>query len=153
MVKERPVRVIVLLLSLVTLTSCATVSLQLYEGPQRPDSDVSIVRLWGPGGIVQKIDGKDAGVRGTESHAYLLPGDHTFELKLMRIQAYHVLCGALCDAIFNKPRTVTARTEAGHAYTFNTLNDEAVTLVIEDKGTSYDPLCLDPRRYREGKDC
>ena len=39
MVNERPVRVIALLLTLVTLTTCATVSLQLYDGPPRPDSD------------------------------------------------------------------------------------------------------------------
>jgi enoyl-CoA hydratase/carnithine racemase len=108
MVNERPVRVIALLLSLVTLTSCATVSLQLYDGPQRPNSDVSIVRLWGPGGIVQKIDGKDAGVRGTESHAYLLRGDHTFELKLMRIQADHVLCGGY-DPLCLDPRRAIER--------------------------------------------
>jgi len=86
MVNERPVRVIALRLTLVTLTACATVSLQLYDGPPRP-------------------------------------------------------------------RVVAARTEAGHAYTFKTLDDEAVTVVMEDKGVSYDPLCLDPRRYREGNNC
>ena len=146
-------KALALLLPSLMLASCATVSLQMYGGPPKPESEISIVRLWGQAGIVQKIDGKEAGVKGTESHAYLLPGDHTFEIKLIRIQGYHILCGALCDSIFNTPRVVKARTEGGHSYTFKALNDEAVTIVIEDKGTAWDPLCLDPRRYRDGKDC
>ena len=146
-------RVIALLLAMIALTSCATVSLQLYDGPPRPESEVSVVRLWGPAVIVQKVDGKDAGVRGTESHAYLLPGDHRFQIKIMRIRGYHFLCGALCDSIFNTPKIIVARTEAGRTYTVKFLNDEAGNVILEDRGTSYDPLCLDPRRYREGKNC
>jgi hypothetical protein len=61
--------------------------------------------------IVQKVDGKDAGVRGTESHAYVLPGELTF------------------------------------------LNEDQGNVVLEDRGTSYDPVCLDPRNYRDGKNC
>lgn len=94
----------------------------MYDGPPKPDSEKSIVRLLGQAGIVQKIDGKEAGVKGIESHAYLLPGDHTFEIKMMRIQDYHILCGALCDSIFNRPRVVRARTEGGHSYAFKALN-------------------------------
>ena len=146
-------KVIVLLLAVLLLTSCATISLQLYDGPPKSDSEVSIVRLWGPSVIVTTIDGKDAGVRGTESHAYLLPGEHTFEVKLIRILGYHLLCGALCDWIFNKPRIVKANTEAGHTYTVKFLNDEAGNVAIEDRGVSYDRLCLDPRQFREGKNC
>ena len=141
------------LLVAAALGGCATVALQLYDGPPRPAADVSTVRLWGPGVIVQKVDGKDAGVKGTESHAYLLPGEHTFEVKLVRIRGYHLLCGILCDAIFNKPKVVTGRTEAGHSYTFRFVNDEAGSVAFEDKGANYDPVCLDPRNYRDGKNC
>jgi hypothetical protein len=141
-----------LLLAIVT-SSCAVVSLKMYEGPPKPDAEVSIVRLWGPAVIVQKIDGKDAGVRGTESHAYVLPGDHEFEVKLIRIRGYHLLCGALCDAIFNKPKIVKGATQPGHTYTLKLLNDEQGNVVLDDRGTSYDPVCLEPRNYRDGKNC
>lgn len=70
-----------------------------------------------------------------------------------RIRGYHLLCGALCDAIFNKPKIVKGPTQAGHTYTLTFLNDEQGNVVLEDRGTSYDPVCLDPRNYRDGKNC
>ena len=141
-----------LLLAMVS-TSCGTIALQMYEGPPKPEAEVSIVRLWGPAVLVQKIDGKDALVRGTESHAYLLPGEHTFQIKRMKILGMNLLCGMLCDAIFNAPTTLTARTEPGRVYTFKFMNDEVGSVVIEHRGPDYDRVCLDPRRYRDGKNC
>jgi len=146
-------RTVGLLLAMSLLTSCAVEALKMYDGPPKLDTDVSILRLWGPGVMVLKVDGKDAMVKGTEGHAYLLPGDHTLEVKLVKLAGYNLLCGALCDSIFNRPKTVETSTQAGRSYTVRYVDDAAGTIAIDDKGTNYDPLCLDPRRYREGKNC
>jgi len=154
----RPRVLTVALLAL--LAGCAEISYQGYSGTPRPDSELAIVRLWtptttnvfsSPGLLMKEIDGHAAGEVGRTSHAYLLPGDHEFQVGFIQVRAYNLLCGALCDAIFNKPRTFKATVEAGHTYLLKYVDDEKGTVVLEDKGTKYDPRCLKAREFREAK--
>ena len=55
-------------------------------------------------------------------------------LTFIQVKAYNLLCGALCDSIFNKPRTFKARVEAGRTYVLKYVDDEKGTVVLEDKG-------------------
>ena len=144
------------------ISGCAEVALREYSGPPKADADVAIVRLWtpttttifqSPGLLVEKIDGKPVESYGRASHAYVLPGDHEFQIHLVKIRAYNLLCGALCDAIFNKPQFVKARTEAGHTYTFRYVNDEKGAIALDDRGTRYDPRCLRAREFKDGIGC
>ena len=145
-------------LIVVFLAGCAEVSYQSYSGTPKPDSEVATVRLWtptttnvftSPGLLMKEIDGRPAGDVGRASHAYLLPGEHEFQVTFIQVKAYNLLCGALCDSIFNKPRTFKARVEAGRTYVLKYVDDEKGTVVLEDKGTSYDPRCLRAREYKE----
>ncbi len=144
------------------LSGCAELSLQQYDGPAKPDSEVSIIRLWtpttttifdSPGLIVEKIDGKDAGSNGRTSHAYVLPGEHELQIHLIKIHGYNLLCGALCDAIFNKPQFIKTATQAGHTYTVRYVNDEKGSVVLDDRGERYDPVCLRARTFKDGQNC
>src|SRR5438046_5034024 len=80
---------IAMLVMAMLVAGCAEITFQQYPGPVRPDADVSIVRLWTartknifvtPGLIVEKIDGVEAGSVGRTSHAYVLPGEHEFQV-------------------------------------------------------------------------
>jgi len=133
--------------ALLSIAGCATISEHMYEGSPKPESEVSTIRTWGNAVLLEKVDGKPLQSPTRESHLYILPGDHDFQLHVMKIQAYHLLCGALCDAIFNKPHFVRATTLPGHTYTFRFLNDEQGNVAIEDRGEHYDPYCLEPRSY------
>ncbi len=146
------------LFSLLTLSlvACAEVPYQGYSGAPKPETEVAVVRLWtptttdvftSPGLIMRQIDGSAAGDVGRASHAYLLPGEHEFEVSFIQIKAYNLLCGALCDAIFNKPRTFLASVEAGRIYLLKYVNDDKGTVVLEDKGSNYDKSCLKAREY------
>lgn len=143
---------IVTLLLLVLLGGCAEVSYQAYSGNPRPYSELAIVRKWtptttnvftSPGLPMKSIDGRPAGDVGRTSHAHLLPGEHELNL----------LCGALCDAMFDKPRTFKTSVEAGRTYLLKYVDDEKGTVVLEDKGTNYDPRCLKAREFRDVKTC
>jgi len=138
------------------LVACAEVAYQGYAGTLKPETEVAIVRLWtpsttslftSPGLRVGRIDGLPAGDAGTTSHAYLLPGEHEFEVSFIQIKAYNLLCGALCDAIFNKPRTFRASVQPGRVYLLKYVNDDKGTVVLEDKGSNYDKSCLKAREY------
>src|SRR5213593_3525981 len=102
-------RIAVIVTAMVILAGCAEISFQQYAGTPKPDAEVSIVRLWtpttrsifvSPGLIAEKIDGVEAGSVGRTSHAYLLPGEHEFQVRFI-----------------NKPKIVKATTLPGHAYT------------------------------------
>lgn len=147
-------------LLVLVLAGCAEISYQGYSGTPKPDSDVAIVRLWtpsttnvftSPGLIVNEIDGRPAGDVGRTSHAYLLPGEHEFQVRFIQVKAYHLLCGALCNAIFNKPRTFKATVEAGQIYLLKYINDEKGTVVLEDKGPDYDRRCLKAREFKDAQ--
>jgi hypothetical protein len=149
-------------LLLVLLGGCAEVSYQGYSGSPRPDAELAIVRMWtptttnvftSPGLLMKSIDGRPAGDVGRTSHAYLLPGEHEFEVGFIQVRAHNLLCGAICDAMFNKPRTFKATVEAGRTYVLKYVNDEQATVVLDDKGTDYDPRCLKAREFREAKSC
>ena len=151
-----------LLAATMSIVGCAEVALQRYDGPERPTTEVSTVRLWtptatnifdSPGLMVKAIDGKPVEDYGRASHAYLLPGDHQFEIHLMKVSGHNLLCGAACDAIFNKPQIVQAATQAGRAYTFRYVNDEKGTVVLDDKGAQYDPRCFKAREFKQGSNC
>lgn len=144
------------------LSGCAEESLQQYAGAARPESEVSIIRLWtptttnvftSPGLIVEKIDGKDAGSNGRTSHAYVLPGEHELQIHYIQIHGYNLLCGALCDAIFNKPHFIKATTQPGHTYTVRYVDDEKGSVILDDRGEHYDPVCLRARTYKGGQNC
>ena len=147
------------LLVLVALlfSGCAEITYQNYPGA-KSEAEVSIVRLWtptttnvftSPGLLVLKIDGIDAGSNGRTSHAYLTPGEHEFEVKYIQVKAYNLLCGMLCDAIFNKPKIFKATTRAGGVYTLRYVNDKDGTIVLDDRGASYDRRCLRAREFRD----
>ena len=139
-------RVQLIALALV-LGGCATHSLKMYEGPEKPVAEVAIVRVWSPGVIVRSIDGKPAMSTGRESHAYLNPGDHEFKVS-------YVVADASSD-----PVTLRALTRAGRTYVFGfrVVGKDQVSFFIEDKGRNYDPDCLIPKPGAkggtEGKDC
>lgn len=146
--------------ALLLLVACAEVPYQGYSGAPRPEAEVATVRLWtptttnvfsSPGLLMQKIDGLPAGDVGRASHAYLLPGEHEFEVGFIQVRAYNLLCGALCDSIFNKPRTFRAKVEAGRTYLLRYVNDEKATVVLDDKGSSYDKSCLKAREYSKDR--
>jgi hypothetical protein len=147
-------------LLVVLLGGCAEISYQGYAGSPKSDSELAIVRLWtptttnvftSPGLLMKEIDGRPAGDVGRTSHAYLLPGEHEFQVGFIQVKAYNLLCGALCDAMFNKPRTFKATVEAGRTYLLKYVNDEQGTVVLEDKGPNYDPRCLKAREFRDAK--
>jgi hypothetical protein len=151
-----------LLAIVVLLCGCSEMSVRGYEGPPKPDTEVAIIRLWtprttnifqSPGLIVELIDDKEAGANGRTSHAYILPGEHKLQIRLIQVKAYNLLCGALCEAIFNKPQIITATTRAGHTYTVRYINDQNGTVVLDDRGDRYDPVCLAARTYKNGTDC
>ncbi|WP_220811787.1 hypothetical protein [Pseudomonas paralcaligenes] len=153
---------IALLLAGLILSGCAEVTYQQYSGAPRSNAEISTVRLWtptttsvfkSPGLLVEKINGIEPGPFGRVSHAYLEPGEHEFQVKYMQIKSYNLLCGALCDAIFNKPATFKASTLPGHTYTLKYINDNQGTVTLEDKGTEYDPRCLEVREFANGKNC
>lgn len=138
------------------LAACAEVPYQAYSGAAKSETDVATVRLWTPtetsafttpGLIVLQIDGAPAGDVGRASHAYLLAGEHEFQVKFIQLKVYHLLCGRLCDAIFNEPRTFRAPVEAGRVYVLKYVNDEKGTVILEDKGANYDKSCLKAREY------
>jgi hypothetical protein len=144
------------------VAGCAEESVQGYAGPAKPESDVSIIRLWtptttniftSPGLLVLTIDGKDAGSNGRTSHAYVLPGEHELQIHYIQVHDYNLLCGALCDAIFNKPRSIKASTQAGHTYTVRYVGDEKGSVVLDDRGEHYDPVCLRARTFKNGQNC
>jgi len=153
---------IAMLVMAMLVAGCAEITFQQYPGPARPDADVSIVRLWTartknifvtPGLIVEKIDGVEAGSVGRTSHAYVLPGEHEFQVRFIQVKGYHLLCGALCDAIFNKPKLVKAATLPGHVYTLRYIDDRDGTVVLDDRGPDYDRRCLKVREFSEGTGC
>src|SRR5438046_5762830 len=134
---------IAMLVMAALLAGCAEITFQQYPGPARPDADVSIVRLWTartknifvtPG----LIDGVEAGSVGRTSHAYVLPGEHEFQVRFIQVKRYRLLCGALCDAIFNKPKLVKAATLPGHVYTLRYIDDRDGTVVLHDPAPAYD---------------
>ena len=138
------------------LSGCAVTQHQAYDGPAKPESEVAIVRLWtpaetsplsSPGLLMKKIDGKEAGDVGRSSHAYLLPGEHEFQVKFTQIKAYNLLCGALCDSIFNKPFIFQASVESGKIYTMKFINDQNRAVVLQEQTNSFDRKCLDPLEY------
>lgn len=96
---------------------------------------------------MQKIDGKEAGDVGRSSHSYLLPGEHEFQVGFIQVKAYNLLCGALCDSIFNKPAIFQANVEAGKIYTMKFINDEKGTVVLQEQSEHFDKTCLNPREY------
>jgi hypothetical protein len=146
-----------IVLAALLLAGCAVSDYQGYSGAPKPDSEVAIVRLWtptttdiftSPGLLAREIDGKPAGDVGRASHAYLLPGEHEFQVGFIQVKAHNLLCGALCDSIFNKPATFKATVQAGRTYFLKYVNDEKGTVILEDKGTGYDKRCLNPREYK-----
>ncbi|MBI2276486.1 MAG: hypothetical protein HYU74_03970 [Dechloromonas sp.] len=139
-----------------TLSGCAVTPYQGYAGSAKSDKEVAIVRLWtptqtnvfsSPGLLMQKIDGNAAGDVGRASHAYLLPGEHEFQIKLIQVKAYNLLCGALCDAIFNKPVEFKSIVEAGKIYVPKYVNDTKESVILEEQPESFDRVCLNPREY------
>jgi hypothetical protein len=145
------------LILVVLVAACAEVPYQGYSGAPKPDSEVAVVRLWtptttnvfsSPGLLMSKIDGQPAGDVGRASHAYLLPGEHEFQVGFIQVKAYNLLCGQLCDSIFNKPATFKANVEAGKTYLLKYVNDTKGTVVLEDKGSNYDPHCLKAREFK-----
>jgi len=67
----------------------------------------------------------------------------------IQIKAYNLLCGAVCDAIFNKPRTFRTTVEAGKIYVLRYVNDPNGTAVLDDKGMNYDRRCLKAREFKD----
>lgn len=141
---------------LLALSGCSVTQYQGYEGPAKPDKDVAIVRLWtptqtdifsSPGLLIQKVDGNTAGDVGRSSHAYLLPGKHQFQVEFIQVKAYNLLCGAICNAIFNKPRQFEGTVVAGKVYLPTYINDEKGTVVLEEQSGDFDRACLNPRDY------
>src|SRR2546422_9587763 len=102
---------------------------------------------------LEKIDGVEAGSVGRTSHAYVLPGEHEFQVRFIQVKGYHLVCGALCDAIFNEPKLVKAATLPGHVYTLRYIDDRDGTVVLDDRGTDYDRRCLKVREFSEGTGC
>lgn len=142
------------------LSGCAVTQHQGYEGPAKPESELAIVRLWtptetsvfsSPGLLMQKIDGKEAGDVGRSSHSYLLPGEHEFQVGFIQIKAYNLLCGALCDSIFNKPAIFRANVKAGKIYTMKFINDQKGTVVLQEQAEGFDRRCLNPREYSKDR--
>lgn len=139
-----------------TLTGCAVTPYQGYAGSAKPDKEVAIVRLWtptqtnvftSPGLLMQKIDGNAAGDVGRASHAYLLPGEHEFQVGFIQVKAYHLLCGAICDTIFNKPAEFKSLVMAGKIYVPKYVNDAKGSVILEEQSDNFDRTCLNPREY------
>jgi hypothetical protein len=150
------------IVSMFAVAGCAEVTYQGYAGEPKQSTDIAVVRLWtatqsnifsSPGLIVLSIDGVEAGSVGRTSHAYLLPGEHELEIKFIQVKAYNLLCGAICDAIFNKPRIMKVTVAAGHTHTMRYVNDEQGTVALDDRGASYDGRCLLAREYKSGNNC
>jgi len=149
-------KVLTLISLLATLTGCAVTQYQGYAGSAKPDKEVAIVRLWSPtqtnvfsspGLLMQEIDGKSAGDVGRSSHAYLLPGEHEFKVSFIQVKAYNLLCGALCDTIFNKPAEFKSAIMAGKIYVPKYINGENGTVILEEQADDFDRTCLNPREY------
>jgi hypothetical protein len=135
----------------VALTSCSTGPRNLYEGPEKPTGQLSIIRTWSQYVLVEKIDGKPS-QDGRVSHAYVVPGEHVLTVKF--------LGGAGGAFRFSQPADLNVKTEAGHSYTVVAMPDyerERVRFRLDDKGTNYDPECLTPRPFEanpvRGKNC
>ncbi len=142
----------------IILSACAETQYQAYQGNPKPENDVAIVRLWtpttsnvfsSPGLLVKEIDGKPAGDVGRAAYAYLLPGEHEVLVAFIQVKGYNLLCGALCDAIFNKPRAFKASVEPGKIYLLKYINDDKGTVVLEDKGAAYPRNCLLAREWKK----
>jgi hypothetical protein len=140
------------------LTGCAVTQYQGYAGSAKPDIEVAIVRLWtptqtnlftSPGLLMQRIDGNEAGDVGRASHAYLLPGEHEFQVGFIQVKAYNLLCGAICDAIFNKPAEFKSVVAAGKIYVLKYVNDARGTVILEEQSDNFDRTCLNPREYKK----
>ena len=137
------------LLVLITILfcGCSTYPVKMYDGPEKPTTELSIVRIWNPGVIVKSIDGKPGMTTGRESHAYVAPGSHEF------VVAY------ISGATYSEPVTLQADTKPDHSYTFafQLLGDNKVSFAVQDKGQNYDPNCLIPKPRAtggtKGKDC
>lgn len=149
-------KVLILTPLLAILTGCAVTQYQGYAGPARPDKEVAIVRLWtptetnvfsSPGLLMLEVDGNPAGDVGRSSHAYLLPGEHKFKVGFIQVRTHNLLCGALCDAIFNKPAEFKATVFSGKTYVPKYINDEKGTVVLEEQSANFDSTCLNPRQY------
>lgn len=149
-------RYVAMFLAFWVISGCAVTQYQGYSGSAKPESEVAIVRLWtptetnvfsSPGLLVQKIDGKDVGDVGRASHAYLLPGEHEFQVGFIQVKAHNLLCGALCDAIFNKPAVFKANVKPGKIYTFRFINDKNGTVILQEQPDSFNRICLNPREY------
>ena len=138
---------VLLMLIAVLFSGCSTYPLKMYDGPERPPTELSIVRIWNPSVIVKSIDGKPGMTTGRESHAYVTSGNHEFQVSYVFANTY------------SDPVTLWAETKPGHSYTFTfwLLGDNKVGFAIQDKGQHYDPNCLIPKPGAKGgttgKDC
>ncbi|NWD66980.1 hypothetical protein HX870_05120 [Pseudomonas gingeri] len=97
---------------------------------------------------MQKIDGRAAGDVGRSSHAYLLPGKHQFQVEFIQVKAYNLLCGAVCNAIFNKPAEFESTVVAGKVYVPKYMNDGKGIVTLEEQPADFKQVCLNPREYR-----
>ncbi len=130
-------------LLVLVLTGCAIQNARLYEGPERPNSEVAVLSVTGESGvptgvtiIVRKISGKPA--PGGASF-YLLPGDYLLDLEVSKDMK--LSSGKLSWKQANVQ--VTFRAEAGHTYIpVAVIREDTASAVIKDVGQNFPQECL-----------
>lgn len=115
----------------------------LYGGEPRPLGEVARVSLMGyqrnAGVLIKKIDGKSWEYGPV---VYLLPGEHTFEL---RVNTYETLTAGMITwqgAVL----TIAGQMKAGHAYLPETeiVNGKAYVRIV-DAGADFPDACMPGR--------
>ena len=101
---------------------------------------------------MEKIDGKDAGSNGRTSHAYVLPGEHEWQVHYIQYMATtcaaarYVMPSSTSLISLKRPRSLVTPM-------VRYVNDEKGSVVLDDRGEHYDTVCLKARTHIDGQNC
>lgn len=124
------------------LLGCGAHFKHIYEGNPKPEAELAVVRTWNQGILIRSLD--DYRVSGTDHYLYLVPGEHEFNFNLGGLKAHNLICGLLCDEMFDK-NISKYQLVAGHTYipVFDAENEK---IEMKDMGTDYNLACHNPYR-------